>query len=316
MSCARAAKLDLYLDSELPGAEAAEIESHLRGCPSCAAAAVARLQLKGATRIAGRRFSPSPELRFKIERAVTVAPRPRWVWRYAASMAAVAALALMVILPAVWLERGRRDQALSELADLHVSTLASANPIDVASSDRHTVKPWFQGKLPFTFNLPELEDSGFALIGGRLAYFQQGPGAQLLSQLRDRLAHHPAADKGSHRLQAAVQPERAQHGLHGIREYGAFSPQAAVFLATAETQVAAQADGLAYLRHVQAADQLGADTGQVALVPLRVKQKQSLGHHQTQHGVSQKLQALIVARAFGFRLNAIHNRLACRPLVR
>ena len=46
--------------------------------------------------------------------------------------------------------------------------LSSPNPVDVISDDRHTVKPWFQGKLPFTFNLPELAGSNFTLIGGTL----------------------------------------------------------------------------------------------------------------------------------------------------
>ena len=64
--------------------------------------------------------------------------------------------------------------------DLHVSTLASANPVDVFSSDRHTVKPWFEGRLPFAFTLPNLQGSPFRLIGGRVAYFRQNPGAQLL----------------------------------------------------------------------------------------------------------------------------------------
>jgi anti-sigma factor RsiW len=83
----------------------------------------------------------------------------------------------------VWLQHTRGEQALSELADLHVSTLASTNPVDVISTDRHTVKPWFQGKLPFSFNLPELQNSRFKLIGGRLTYFQQSPGAQLLFEV-------------------------------------------------------------------------------------------------------------------------------------
>jgi anti-sigma factor RsiW len=70
------------------------------------------------------------------------------------------------------------------LVDLHVATLASDNPVDVVSTDRHTVKPWFQGKLPFTFNLPELQSSPFKLLGGRVAYFQHNPGAQLLFEVR------------------------------------------------------------------------------------------------------------------------------------
>jgi anti-sigma factor RsiW len=67
---------------------------------------------------------------------------------------------------------------------MHVATLASTNPVDVVSTDRHTVKPWFQGKLPFTFNLPELQDSPFKLLGGKLIYFKHNPGAQLLFEVR------------------------------------------------------------------------------------------------------------------------------------
>ena len=70
------------------------------------------------------------------------------------------------------------------MADLHVATLASANPVDVVSSDRHNVKPWFAGKIPFTFNLPELQGSQFELLGGKVSYLEQAPGAQLLFRVR------------------------------------------------------------------------------------------------------------------------------------
>jgi len=73
---------------------------------------------------------------------------------------------------------------LSELADLHVATLASSNPVDVVSTDRHTVKPWFAGKIPFTFNLPELQDSAFTLVGGKVSYLNQSPGAELIFRVR------------------------------------------------------------------------------------------------------------------------------------
>jgi anti-sigma factor RsiW len=65
-----------------------------------------------------------------------------------------------------------------------VATLASSNPVDVVSTDRHTVKPWFQGKLPFTFNLPELQGSPYKLLGGKLVYFDRNPTAQLVFELR------------------------------------------------------------------------------------------------------------------------------------
>jgi anti-sigma factor RsiW len=65
-----------------------------------------------------------------------------------------------------------------------VTTLASANPVDVISTDRHNVKPWFAGKIPFTFDLPELQGTGFELVGGRVGYIEQSPGAQLLYRIR------------------------------------------------------------------------------------------------------------------------------------
>jgi len=56
--------------------------------------------------------------------------------------------------------------------------------VDVVSSDRHTVKPWFEGKLPFTFDLPELQGTSFTLIGGRASYVSQSPAAELLFRIR------------------------------------------------------------------------------------------------------------------------------------
>jgi anti-sigma factor RsiW len=185
MSCEWRASLDRYLDDELPAPAAVELEAHLRGCPGCAADALSRLQLKRTTQAMGRRFVSRPEFRLKIQQGIGAARRPRMARRWVWSFAGVAALALILVSMVWWQERARGGQALSELADLHVSTLASPNPVDVISSDRHTVKPWFQGKLPFSFNLPELDGGPFRLLGGRVAYFRQSPGAHLLFQVRE-----------------------------------------------------------------------------------------------------------------------------------
>ena len=74
--------------------------------------------------------------------------------------------------------------AFREVADLHTGDLASANPYDVVSSDRHTVKPWFQGHIPFAFNLPEFTGTEFTLLGGRLVYLHQQPAAQVVVGMR------------------------------------------------------------------------------------------------------------------------------------
>ena len=83
--------------------------------------------------------------------------------------------------------RSGRDQVFSETADLHVATLASSSPVDVISTDRHTVKPWFQGKIPFAFNFPELQNTEFSLLGDRMTYLEQTPGAHLIYDARK---HH------------------------------------------------------------------------------------------------------------------------------
>jgi len=178
------AKLDTYLDGELPADEMRDLDAHLRGCPPCAADVLSRLQTKRAVHSAGLRYRPSPQFRDRVRKSIASKPRrsPIRMW-----LGATAAVALLLIVGFVTLSvrRGEmRREVFGELADLHVATLASANPVDVISTDRHTVKPWFQGKIPFTFNLPELQGSEFTLVGGRVAYLGQSPGAELIYQLR------------------------------------------------------------------------------------------------------------------------------------
>ena len=180
-------KLDQYLDRELPSDEMRGMDAHLRECASCASDALQRLQLKRATRLAGQRYAPGAEFRERIRRQVAAKKRPAVGWLWVPVLAAAVVLVASVITVGRWYERSRSQQLLGELADLHVTDLASTTPVDVVSSDRHTVKPWFQGKLPFTFDLPELQGSDYILVGGRVAYFEHEPGAHLLYNFR---AHH------------------------------------------------------------------------------------------------------------------------------
>ena len=142
--------------------------------------------MKRSVQMAGERYTPSAELRNRIAKSVAAKPSraPGWYWK----ILALPALAVLVFSIAVNLytgrENARRQRVYSELGDLHVAALASATPVEVVSTDRHTVKPWFQGKIPFTFNLPELQGSEFTLLGGRVTYLAQTPGAHLIYQIR------------------------------------------------------------------------------------------------------------------------------------
>jgi anti-sigma factor RsiW len=178
-------KLATYLDGELSADEMRAVDAHLRNCPACAADLLGQVQLKRALQSASRRYAPSSEFRARIQQQVA-RPARASVWRLWLTATSVLALMFLAFMAATYLGRGalEREHAFSEIADLHVATLASASPVDVVSTDRHAVKPWFQGKIPFSFNLPELQGSDFSLIGGRVTYLGQAPGAHLIYQVR------------------------------------------------------------------------------------------------------------------------------------
>lgn len=198
MACeARAQQLALYVDGELPSAGERDIEQHLQTCAECSAAVRDAMQEKTTIRLAARQFSPRPEFRAQIYRQITSASVRSHRW-FAVPLAATAIL-LVAAAFLLFLTRRQSDQPqlFNQLADQHVSTLASANPVDVLSTDRHTVKPWFEGKLPFTFNLPEFAGTPYSLIGGKVTFLRQSPGAELIFQLRQ------------HRISLFIVQERA-----------------------------------------------------------------------------------------------------------
>jgi anti-sigma factor RsiW len=178
------AKLDAYLDGELDSGEMAKLDGHLRECPACAAEGLRRLQWKKNIQSAAQRYVADPKLRERLQKKISrEKPVRRWWPAYAATLAVLLLLAGIAILRE-GSRQERNSRIISELADLHVSTLASSTPVDVVSTDRHTVKPWFAGKIPFTFDLPELQGSPFELVGGRVSYLEQSPGAELIFRVR------------------------------------------------------------------------------------------------------------------------------------
>lgn len=145
---------------------------HLRECAACANAVLEEVRLRAAIRSAGRRYAAPDTLRARVMRDIG---RDERRWRGWLPLAAAAALVLAVITTLVV----RRAPDARELVDLHITMLASPNPVDVVSTDRHTVKPWFEGRIPFAFDIPELGATPYRLLGGRVVYWRQQPGAQL-----------------------------------------------------------------------------------------------------------------------------------------
>lgn len=170
-------ELERYVDGELDERDRTAAEQHLQRCARCAAAALQLSQMKRAVREVMTSDVPPSSLHDRVRRQLRIAPvgrrsLPAW-W-----IAAAAVVAL--IFGSIVITRRPAPPDIEELVDMHVTTLASANPVDVISTDRHTVKPWFEGRLPFTVPVPDLASTPFRLIGGRVVFWRGNPGADLL----------------------------------------------------------------------------------------------------------------------------------------
>jgi len=185
MNCEYRQKIALYADGELGPPEQQEVSRHLATCPECSAALLELLEMKKSVRLAGSRFSAPPELRRAVQEKLRVRETSAVFWKWGFAAACCLLVAMLGVM--IYSRQQRQDWVIASLVDQHVTNLASNldHRVDVLSTDRHTVKPWFQGKLPFTFNLPEITaDSPFKLIGGKVAYQGQEPGAELLYEIR------------------------------------------------------------------------------------------------------------------------------------
>jgi anti-sigma factor RsiW len=165
-----------YLDNELDLAHSLEIEQHLGECATCARAWEEQLQLRQALRTMAPRYTAPASLRRRLD-----GPR-RQPWF---AMAAAAAVAILAI--GVWsLPRGMRGEE-QEIADAHIRSLMPNHLTDVLSTDSHTVKPWFAGKLDFSPVVKDFADHNFRLLGGRLDYLDGRSVAALVYQRRQHI---------------------------------------------------------------------------------------------------------------------------------
>jgi anti-sigma factor RsiW len=176
-------QLNAFMDGELSPGESNGIQQHLADCHPCALRVLSATQLKAATARTAQRFAAPPEAlaRLAAQLRPQQSKRTARIYSFRAIAWTGLAAAFMLALSLIgWWQAHQANTLSAELLDQHLATLSSSASPEVLSTDRHTVKPWFQGKLPFSFNLPDALPADTALKGGNLAYLNGQPAALLL----------------------------------------------------------------------------------------------------------------------------------------
>jgi anti-sigma factor RsiW len=191
--------LHAYSDGELDLVRSLEIEEHLKTCAACAQESREQQTLRKGIRAANLYHRAPEALRARIIAAVEpargreqsrktpvpfrMARRPVFEWFAVAAAILIALVLGFRIIPAA-LNAREGDLVAEELVASHIRSLQPGHLMDVVSTDQHTVKPWFDGKLDFSPPVRDLAEQGYPLIGGRLDYADGRDVAALVYQLR------------------------------------------------------------------------------------------------------------------------------------
>ena len=173
MTCESARNLaGAYVDDELDATLGAQVREHIAGCDSCAELQTELLAMRGGIREHTPYYRAPADLRNRIRAAVRNEERQadghwRWLALAAAILLAVSAAWNVSLLRS---HSGGGDAIAQNILSSHLRSLMGTHLLDVPSSDRHTVKPWFNGKLDFSPDVRDFTAQGFPLIGGRIDY--------------------------------------------------------------------------------------------------------------------------------------------------
>jgi anti-sigma factor RsiW len=236
MSCGAQTELLLqaYVDGELDLVRSLDIEQHLSGCEVCAASVKSRRALSTALGAASLSYELPKSLQSRVVAALGPAPteartasRPGLRWL---TMAASLTLVAIVGWAILALPRAASGTAVAdeEIVSAHVRSLMADHLTDVPSSDQHTVKPWFNGKLDYSPEVRDLSAEGYPLVGGRLDYLARRGVAALVYERRKHPINVFLWPEPDGKTTDASEREASLRGYHVIRWTRAGTGYAAV----------------------------------------------------------------------------------------
>src|ERR1700682_1504049 len=225
MNCNEAAALvAAYADGEIVGRRGDLLKKHLLGCAGCANQYQSVLALRARLRAEVPYFPASPALHTRV-RAVLGATgaalpsrsRPsidRWRWLTGGALAGCAATVLAWVLGTTVIDWRTNDDLAVDAVATHVRATLNNHLIEVASSDRHTVKPWLSARLDYSPPVQDLANEGFPLIGGRLDYLERPPVATLVYRHRQNTIDVFVRPESAHAPPPALRTVRGFNVAH------------------------------------------------------------------------------------------------------
>jgi anti-sigma factor RsiW len=193
VQCAESLRIQAYFDSEVDAVAAAEIERHLEHCAGCRALLSDLEQVRSVLRRDVEYARAPPLLRARVARALdqeSAARRPKdpklKVWRartfWAGAAGGIGGTAIAASIAFLLLAPPLLNPVINDLVSAHARSLMPAHLIDVVSTDKHTVKPWFAGHADVSPVVADFEPQGYKLIGGRADYLDHQRAAVVVYQ--------------------------------------------------------------------------------------------------------------------------------------
>jgi len=213
-----------YADGEIDVLRGHRIRRHLRACPRCASTHQELLALRAGIRAEVPYFAAPSALRERVLATLDrerpsgrIRPRVaagRWQWMAIGAVAGCAVTVLAWIVGGAALDWRTNQDLAVEAVTTHVRATLGNHQVQVASSDRHTVKPWLSARLDYSPPVRDLAHEGFPLVGGRIDYLDRRPVATLVYRYRDHMIDVFVSPSTVHAPPSAVRTVRGFNVVH------------------------------------------------------------------------------------------------------